>query len=86
MAALIDEFHILLLKEFYEYPLLHILAQLTNIIAQNKIGSGFDISTSLFGSQNYTRFPESLIPKELIENINNNKYSIIFKYTVYIYF
>jgi len=28
-----------------------------NSIAQNKIGSGFDISSAIFGNQVYSRFP-----------------------------
>jgi len=37
--------------------LLHILCQVANSIAQNKIGSGFDISSAIFGNQVYSRFP-----------------------------
>ncbi|GAM21348.1 hypothetical protein SAMD00019534_045230, partial [Acytostelium subglobosum LB1] len=41
--------------------LLHNLAQLCHCVAQGKIGSGFDISSAVFGSQVYRRFSPSLI-------------------------
>eukprot|EP01133_Synstelium_polycarpum_P014550 gene14550-17196_t len=44
-----------------ERTMLHNLAQLCHCIAQGKIGSGFDISSAVFGSQVYRRFSPSLI-------------------------
>eukprot|EP01132_Coremiostelium_polycephalum_P007504 gene7504-9221_t len=66
--------------------LLHNLAQICHCIAQGKIGSGFDISSAVFGSQVYRRFsPEIIQPilklydqkqypnsKELLTIINSN--------------
>jgi phosphomevalonate kinase len=49
----------------------HVLAQLSNAIAQNKIGSGFDISASVFGSQVYTRFPPADLGPSLIDLMQN---------------
>ncbi|KAN0022338.1 hypothetical protein ACTFIU_004518 [Dictyostelium citrinum] len=40
---------------------LHNLAQVAHCIAQGKIGSGFDISSAVFGSQVYRRFSPELI-------------------------
>lgn len=64
---LIDE------KVFYreekdsKLSLIHLLSQIANIIAQNKIGSGFDISTAMYGSQIFQKFPESLITDEILK-------------------
>ncbi|KAL4446626.1 hypothetical protein ABPG74_005564 [Tetrahymena malaccensis] len=51
-----------LLKYFQDYTdeKLHYLSQKANFIAQKKIGSGFDIATSVFGSQVYKRFPPEI--------------------------
>ena len=43
--------------------LAHNLAQYVNCLAQGKVGSGFDVSAAVFGSQLYTKFaPEVLKP------------------------
>ncbi|KUF99073.1 hypothetical protein AM588_10008717 [Phytophthora nicotianae] len=39
----------------------HNLAQLSHCYVQRKIGSGFDVSAACFGSQQYTRFPASIL-------------------------
>ena len=39
---------------------INVLSQVANIAAQNKIGSNFDISTAVFGSQLYT----NVLPKK----------------------
>ncbi|EAR89288.1 GHMP kinase ATP-binding protein, putative (macronuclear) [Tetrahymena thermophila SB210] len=51
-----------LLQYFQDYAdeKLHYLSQKANFIAQKKIGSGFDIATSVFGSQVYKRFPPDI--------------------------
>ncbi|KRW99577.1 Ribosomal protein S5 domain 2-type fold [Pseudocohnilembus persalinus] len=45
--------------------ILEILSQIANIEAQKKVGSGFDIKTSIYGSNIYTMFS-----KESIMNLN----------------
>jgi phosphomevalonate kinase len=40
---------------------LHNLAQIVHCAAQGKIGSGFDVSSAIFGSQIYSRFTPDLI-------------------------
>ena len=40
---------------------LHALAQLVHCFAQGKIGSGFDVSAAVYGSQLYRRFPPTLL-------------------------
>lgn len=58
-----------------DLAILHILCQTANAIAQNKIGSGFDISAAIFGNQVYTRFPvkevEALIEAVILELRHN---------------
>ncbi|CAA0838245.1 GHMP kinase family protein [Striga hermonthica] len=44
-----------------ELDLVHIIAQTAHCIAQGKVGSGFDMSSAVYGSQKYIRFsPEVL--------------------------
>ena len=43
----------------------NVLSHMANIAAQNKIGSNFDISTALYGSQLYT----NILPKKASEAI-----------------
>lgn len=44
----------------------HIIAQTAHCIAQGKVGSGFDVSSAVYGSQRYVRFsPEVLSPAQV---------------------
>lgn len=44
-----------------ELDVLHIIAQTAHCIAQGKVGSGFDVSSAVYGSHRYIRFsPEVL--------------------------
>ena len=44
-----------------DVDLVHIIAQSAHCIAQGKVGSGFDVSSAVYGSQRYVRFsPEVL--------------------------
>ncbi|CAA0835743.1 GHMP kinase family protein [Striga hermonthica] len=44
-----------------ELDVVHIIAQTAHCIAQGKVGSGFDVSSAVYGSQKYIRFsPEVL--------------------------
>jgi len=47
--------------------LVHNVAQLCHCAAQGKIGSGFDVSSAVYGSQVYTRFS-----KEILEPFMNH--------------
>eukprot|EP01080_Neovahlkampfia_damariscottae_P011492 gene11492-4656_t len=49
-----------------ELNIINHLSQISHSKSQNKIGSGFDISTSIFGSQIYKRYSSNLI-KDLID-------------------
>lgn len=53
---------------------LHNISQVIHCAAQGKVGSGFDISTAIFGSQVYSRFSKTLIESILtdIDSFNSN--------------
>lgn len=48
-------------KDVSDLDVVHVIAQTAHCIAQGKIGSGFDVSSAVYGSQRYIRFsPEVL--------------------------
>ncbi|XP_047251054.1 phosphomevalonate kinase, peroxisomal isoform X2 [Capsicum annuum] len=48
-------------KDVADLDVLHVIAQTAHCIAQGKVGSGFDVSSAVYGSQRYIRFsPEVL--------------------------
>lgn len=48
-------------KDCVDLDLVHVIAQSSHCIAQGKVGSGFDVSSAVYGSQRYVRFsPEVL--------------------------
>ncbi|EIW63108.1 Phosphomevalonate kinase [Trametes versicolor FP-101664 SS1] len=49
--------------------LAHNLAQYVHCLAQGKVGSGFDVSAAVFGSQLYTRFDPAVIEPLMSENL-----------------
>ena len=51
----------------------HLLSQIANILAQNKLGIGFDISTAMYGSQIFQKFPEKLVSEKLLTCFNEMK-------------
>lgn len=49
-----------------DLDLVHIVAQSAHCLAQGKIGSGFDVSAAVYGSQRYIRFsPALLMPTQV---------------------
>lgn len=44
-----------------DMDIVHILAQTAHCIAQGKVGSGFDVSSAVYGSQRYVRFSPEVI-------------------------
>ncbi|GMH22583.1 hypothetical protein Nepgr_024426 [Nepenthes gracilis] len=44
-----------------DLDLVHIIAQTAHCLAQGKVGSGFDISSAVYGSQRYVRFSPDVI-------------------------
>nr|KJB51571.1 hypothetical protein B456_008G223300 [Gossypium raimondii] len=72
-------------KNSTDLDIVHMIAQSAHCIAQGKVGSGFDVSSAVYGSQRYVRFsPEVLsaaqaavkgMPlEEVIGNILNGKW------------
>lgn len=58
-------FHLTLKSPPELQSLVHNLAQYVHSLAQGKVGSGFDVSSAVFGSQVYQRFNELCISKLL---------------------
>lgn len=48
-------------RERWELDLVHNVAQYVHCLAQGKVGSGFDISSAIYGSQIYRRFNPQII-------------------------
>jgi phosphomevalonate kinase len=44
-----------------DLDLVHAISQAAHSLAQGKIGSGFDVSAAVFGSQRYVRFSPTLL-------------------------
>ncbi|KAF5938793.1 hypothetical protein HYC85_023052 [Camellia sinensis] len=44
-----------------DLDVVHVIAQTAHCIAQGKVGSGFDVSSAVYGSQRYVRFSPELI-------------------------
>lgn len=51
------------------------ISQVANIAAQNKIGSNFDISTAVFGSQVYT----NILPKRVFLAMEKEELAPLFE-------
>ncbi|KAK4375196.1 hypothetical protein RND71_005873 [Anisodus tanguticus] len=43
-------------KDVSDLDIVHVIAQTAHCIAQGKVGSGFDVSSAVYGSQRYVRF------------------------------
>ena len=50
--------------------LLHAIAQSAHCIAQGKIGSGFDVSAAVYGSQRYIRFSPEILFSAQVRNFS----------------
>lgn len=44
-----------------DLDVVHMIAQTAHCIAQGKVGSGFDVSSAVYGSQRYVRFSPEVI-------------------------
>lgn len=44
-----------------DLDVVHMIAQTAHCIAQGKVGSGFDVSSAVYGSQRYVRFSPDVI-------------------------
>lgn len=79
VASLLSYFGVINLPHRKDYPekpsenlksellLVHNLSQFCHCLAQGKIGSGFDVSAAVFGSQKYIRFSKDFLSKVLEE-------------------
>ena len=52
---------------------LHVVCQVVNAFIQNKIGSGFDIASALYGSQVFSRFSRPDLLMKVVEAIKNRQ-------------
>ena len=57
--------------------LAHNLAQFVHCLAQGKVGSGFDVSSAVFGSQVYTRFDPGVIQPLLDGQVNSTRRNLV---------
>jgi phosphomevalonate kinase len=48
-------------KDTTDLDIVHMIAQTAHCIAQGKVGSGFDVSSAVYGSQRYVRFSPEVI-------------------------
>lgn len=57
-------------KDAKELDMIHVIAQSAHCIAQGKVGSGFDVSSAVYGSLRYVRFsPEVLSSAQAFANV-----------------
>lgn len=61
----------------YARTVVHNLSQLAHCIAQGKIGSGFDVSAAVYGSQIYCRFDPSKFDLDKVVASGNNLFAAV---------
>lgn len=52
----------------YQKKLVHNVAQLCHCLAQGKVGSGFDVSSAVWGSHVYKRFSPEILNNIIMED------------------
>ena len=57
-------------KDIADLDVVHIIAQTAHCIAQGKVGSGFDVSSGVYGSHRYVRFSPEVISSAQVYNIS----------------
>lgn len=67
VGALLQFFGAVSLTESDGLRISHNLSQVCHCYAQGKVGSGFDVSSAVYGSHVYTRFSKSIIHSLLVE-------------------
>ncbi|XP_059275586.1 phosphomevalonate kinase, peroxisomal isoform X2 [Lycium ferocissimum] len=61
VASVLHYLGVVNLSSLADVDVVHVIAQTAHCIAQGKVGSGFDVSSAVYGSQRYIRFsPEVL--------------------------
>ena len=53
-----------------DLEIIHSVAQAAHCAAQGKIGSGFDVSCAVYGSQRYVRFSPSVLSSAQVLSLN----------------
>lgn len=53
-----------------DLEIIHSVAQVAHCVAQGKIGSGFDVSCAVYGSQRYVRFSPSVLSSAQVLSLN----------------
>ena len=53
--------------------LIHNTAQFIHCLAQGKVGSGFDVSSAVFGSQRYTRFNPQVLNGLMGDSVSDQR-------------
>lgn len=48
-------------NDIKDLDIVHVIAQTAHCIAQGKVGSGFDVSSAVYGSQRYVRFSPDVL-------------------------
>ncbi|KAH1112903.1 hypothetical protein GLYMA_04G237000v4 [Glycine max] len=56
-------------KDVADLDMVHKIAQTAHCIAQGKVGSGFDVSSAVYGSQRYVRFSPEVISSTKVADI-----------------
>ncbi|KAG5031520.1 hypothetical protein JHK85_015502 [Glycine max] len=56
-------------KDVADLDMVHKIAQTAHCIAQGKVGSGFDVSSAVYGSQRYVRFSPEVISSTKVGDI-----------------
>ena len=74
VGALCVHFGISSLNDNHGLTIIHNLCQFCHSLAQGKIGSGFDVSSAVFGTHIYKRFSPSIISPLLSKADKNNLY------------
>jgi phosphomevalonate kinase len=84
VGAMLEFFEVTTLAETEGLTISHNLAQICHCYSQGKVGSGFDVSSAVYGSHVYTRFSKSLIRSLLVgvDKLNTNGESLHLSDTV----
>ncbi|KAG0259878.1 phosphomevalonate kinase [Mortierella polycephala] len=67
-----DTAHTTISKATATTPFLHNVAQFVHCLAQGKVGSGFDVSSAVWGSHTYRRFSPEVLQAVMNQDIRND--------------
>lgn len=60
-----------------DLDVIHMIAQTSHCLAQGKVGSGFDVSCAVYGSQRYVRFSPEVLS---FAQVHNEKF-VVYKFS-----